>query len=62
MMGGVGKVSYLTVPVKIVKTMTYRIVGPSDTAPTPADGYTIDLEPIEISGVEGKFWIEYRIT
>ena len=54
--------SYLTVPVKTIKTMTYRIVGPSDTAPTPADGYTIDPEPIEISGVEGKFWIEYRIT
>ena len=58
-----GEVSYTTVPVtvKVTKTMTYRIVGPSDTAPTPADGYTIDPEPIEISGVEGKFWIEYKI-
>ena len=56
--------SYLTVPVEVVvtKTMEYRIVGPSDTAPTPASGYSIDPEPIEISGVKGKFWIEYKIT
>lgn len=55
--------SYLTVPVEVLvaKTMEYRIVGPSDTSPTPAEGYTIDAEPIEIEGVEGKFWIEYRV-
>jgi hypothetical protein len=58
----VGKVSYLTKTVKINATMEYRIVGPSDTAPTPADGYKIDPEPIEIAGVEGKFWLEYKIT
>lgn len=54
--------SYLTKTVKINATMEYRIVGPSDTAPTPADGYKIDPEPIEIAGVEGKFWLEYKIT
>ena len=55
--------SYLQVPVKIVSdaTMEYRIVGPSDTPPTPASGYTIDPEPNEISTVEGKWWTEYRI-
>jgi len=55
-------VSYLTKTVKINATMEYRLVGPSDTAPTPADGYKIDPEPIEIAGVEGKFWLEYKIT
>lgn len=61
---GEGKVSYLTLPVMVceVKTMEYRIVGPSDTAPTPATGYAIDPEPIEIAGTEGKFWVEYKIT
>jgi len=56
-------VSYLQVPVKLVKdaTMEYRIVGPSDTKPTPVEGYSIDPEPIKIQGVEGKFWIEFRI-
>jgi hypothetical protein len=55
--------SYLQVPVKIVSDaiMSYRIVGPSDTAPTPAPSYTIDPEPIEIPNVEGKFWTEYKI-
>jgi hypothetical protein len=58
-----GKVSYLSVPVEVTvqKTMEYRVVGPSDTEPTPAEGYNIDPEFIEISGVDGKFWIEYRI-
>jgi len=57
-------VSYLQVPVKIEKdaVMHYRIVGPSDTKPTPADGYMIDPEPIEIAGVSGKFWIEFKIV
>ena len=56
--------SYLSVPVTVCesKVMEYRIVGPSDTAPTPATGYTIDPEPIIIVGAEGKFWIEYKIT
>ena len=55
--------SYLEVPIKLVSdaTMSYRIVGPSDTKPDPALGYTIDPEPIEIAGVEGKFWTEYKI-
>lgn len=53
--------SYLSVPVKINATMEYRVVGPSDTAPEPAEGYQIDPEPIEIEGVEGKFWVEYKI-
>ena len=55
--------SYLQVPVKIVSdaTMEYRVVGPSESAPTPASGYTIDSEPIEIVGIEGKFWTEYKI-
>lgn len=55
--------SYLQVPIKIEKdaTLEYRIIGPSDTEPTPAQGYQIDPEPIEVSGVKGKFWIEYRI-
>lgn len=54
---------YLKVPIKIVKdaVLEYRIVGPSDTTPTPAEGYLIDPEPIAIAGVDGKFWIEYRI-
>lgn len=54
---------YLQVPVKILKdaVLEYRIVGPSDTAPTPAEGYTIDPESISIAGVDGKFWVEYRI-
>jgi len=57
-------VSYLQVPVKVLvdKVMEYRLVGPSDTAPTPASGYAIDPEPVEIVGVPGKFWIEYKIT
>ena len=56
--------SYLQVPVKIVSdaTMEYRIVGPSDTQPTPATGYTIYPEPIEIPTVPGKFWVEYKIV
>jgi hypothetical protein len=56
-------VSYLQVPIKVVSdaTMEYRVVGPNDTPPTPADGYQIDPEPLEIEGVEGKFWIEYKI-
>lgn len=56
--------SYLQVPVKVLvdKVMEYRLVGPSDTAPTPASGYAIDPEPVEIVGVPGKFWIEYKIT
>lgn len=53
--------SYLQVPIKIDATMEYRVIGPSDTAPTPAEGYQIDSEPIEIPNVEGKFWIEYKI-
>lgn len=54
---------YLKVPIKIVKdaVLEYRIVGPSDTTPTPAEGYTIDPEPISIVGIDGKFWVEYRI-
>lgn len=54
--------SYLQIPIKIMKdaTLEYRIVGPSDTAPTPAAGYQIDDESIEITGL-GKFWIEYRV-
>jgi len=57
-------VSYLQVPVKIVSdaTMEYRIVGPSDTMPTPAEGYSIDPEPIEIPSAEGKYWVEYKIV
>lgn len=60
---GGGKVSYLQVQIKIVSdaTMEYRIVGPSDTKPDPALGYTIDPESIEISGIAGKFWVEYKI-
>ena len=53
--------SYLQVPIKIDGILEYRVVGPSDTAPTPADGYKIDPEPIEITGLEGKFWVEYKI-
>lgn len=55
--------SYLQVPIKVCTdaTMKYRIIGPSETQPTPADGYTIDPEPVEIVGVKGKFWIEYKI-
>ncbi len=62
-MKGGGKVSYLTVPIQIVKdaVLEYRIVGPSDTEPTPEEGYLIDPEFLEIEGVEGKFWTEYRI-
>lgn len=54
---------YLRVPIKIVKdaVLEYRIVGPSDTTPTPAEGYTIDPEPITFGDFPGKFWIEYRI-
>lgn len=56
--------SYLQIPVKIEKdaVLHYRVVGPSDTKPTPAQGYTIDDEPIEILGVPSKFWIEYKIV
>jgi len=52
------------VPIKVLTdaVMEYRVVGPSSTAPTPAAGYTIDPEPIEIDGVEGIFWIEYKIV
>lgn len=55
--------SYLQIPIEIVKdaTMEYRIIGPSDTKPTPAEGYEIDPEPIEIPNAPGKLWIEYRI-
>lgn len=55
--------SYLQVPVTVstAAVMHYRIVGPSDTAPAPAAGYTIDPEPIEITGAAGKFWVEYKI-
>ena len=55
--------SYLQVPVKIEVdgTMEYRIIGPSDTPPTPATGYMIDPEPIENPNFEGKFWVEYKI-
>lgn len=53
--------SYLEVPVKIDATMSYRIVGPSDTPPTPATGYTIDPDPIQVSGSSDKYWLEYRI-
>lgn len=55
--------SYLQVPIEIVKnaTLEYRIVGPFETQPTPAQGYQIDPESIEIAGVDGKFWIEFRI-
>ena len=55
---------YLQVPVKIVKdaVLEYRIVGPSETQPTPAEGYTIDPEPITLGDlIPGKFWVEYRI-
>lgn len=54
--------SYLQVPVKVDATLEYRIVGPSETQPTPATGYLIDPEPIEVANVEGKFWVEYKIT
>lgn len=56
--------SYLQVPVKIEKdaVMHYRLVGPSDTEPTPAEGYLIDPEPVEIQGIPGKFWTEYKIV
>ena len=55
--------SYLQTPIKILTdgTMSHRLVGPSDTKPDPALGYTIKPEPVEISGVEGKFWLEYKI-
>lgn len=55
--------SYQQIPIKIEKdaTLEYRIVGPSDEAPTPAEGYSIDPDPVEINGVPGKFWVEYRI-
>ena len=55
---------YLKVPIKIVKdaVLEYRFVGPSETAPTPAPGYTIDPEPITFGAlIPGKFWIEYRV-
>ena len=55
--------SYLQVPVKIASdaTMEYRIIGPSDTQPTPATGYTIYPESMENPNFEGKFWVEYRV-
>ena len=55
--------SYLQTPIKILNdgTMSHRLVGPSDTKPDPALGYTIKPEPVEISGIEGKFWLEYKI-
>jgi len=57
-------VSYQQIPVKVEVdgTMHARFVGPSETAPTPAEGYTIDPESVEISTVPGKFWVEYKIT
>ena len=54
--------SYLEVPVKVNGTMSHRLVGPSETPPTPTEGYIIDPEPIEIPNVEGKFWTEYKIV
>lgn len=56
--------TYLEVPVTIEKPamMHCRFVGPSDTKPDPEDGYIIDDEPIEIEGVPGKLWIEYKIV
>lgn len=53
---------YLKIPVKISATLVYRIVGPSETLPEPAEGFQIDPEPIEIEGVEGKFWVEWRLS
>ena len=55
--------SYQQIPViiEVNAIMHYRIVGPSDTPPTPETGYIIDPEPIEISDVNGKFWIEFKI-
>lgn len=55
--------SYLQVPIKLEKDamLEYRVVGPSDEEPEPAEGYSIDPDPIEITGVPGKFWIEYKI-
>ena len=54
--------SYQQIPVKIevYVMMECRLVGPSETPPTPEEGYIIDPEPNEISGI-GKFWIEYKI-
>ena len=52
---------YLQVKVTVAAVLEYRVVGPSDTAPTPATGYKIDPEPVEVAGVPGKFWIEYRV-
>ena len=56
---------YLQVPIKVIKdaTLEYRFVGPSDTQPTPATGYTIDPQPIDLSslGIPGKLWIEYKV-
>ena len=55
--------SYLQIPVKVATDATkeYRLVGPSDTTPTPAPGFVIDPEPIETPTIEGKYWLEYRI-
>jgi len=57
-------VSYLQTPVKVISdaVMEYRFLGPSDTMPTPAAGYSIDPEPVENPNFEGKFWVEYKIT
>ena len=56
--------SYLQVPIEIISngTMEYRIVGPSEMPPTPASGYTIDPDPVEMPNVPGKYWVEYKIT
>lgn len=57
---------YLKLPIKVLvdATLEYRFVGPSESAPTPAEGYVIDPDPIELDfpGLIGKFWVEYRIT
>lgn len=55
--------AYLQVPIKITKNaiLEYRIIGPSETQPTPAQGYIIDPDPVEVAGVDGKFWVEFRI-
>ena len=59
-----GKVSYTKLPIVVLQnaTLEYRLLGPSDTPPTPAVDYTVDPEPIEVAGIPGKFWLEYKIT
>jgi len=60
----VGKVSYLQIDVAISKSakLDYRLVGPSASQPIPPEGYKIDPEPILVEGVQGKYWLEYKIT